>query len=306
MISVQNLLQQLNGSDMTDNEQKLHQAGQYLEEGKYLHAIQIYYKLLESSEYKRKALIKLVEIYDKQNQTQSAVKVFEDYLRENSADSNMRTFFAQFLIRKKEYNYAHEILSTVSKQENPEKNFLMGLVNFYLEDYEVAEINFSDYVDQNKTSDLLVDAYLYSAKCNIKMQNYDKALQKVQLTESIDKSNFESYFIYARVFYHKEMYFHASENIQKAIKLNPTNHNLYELSGKIFYKIGEYNKAEKEIRNYLNNSEPNSESYAFLGIILKELKRYKEALEYFNLALKINPRNKIAKQEQAYCKLKLK
>lgn len=290
---------------MTELEAKFNKANQLFEQKKYLHAIQLYKYFLDEPEFSRKALIRLTEIYDIQNQTEAAISLFEDYLEHHLDDDNLRTYFAQFLIRKSYYQEAHQILSGVSTKAQPEKNFLMGLVNYYLNDYDVAQINFQEFVKQNPKSDLLPEAFHYLSKCHIELKFFDAALKYTETALKLDSQNPYLFKTRALIYYQKEMYFHAAESIKKAQTLNPLDYELLKIAAKIFFKLGEYDKAQRDLRLYLDKTEPDSEALALMGIILKELKNFKDALAYFELTLKLNSSNELAKKELDDCKEKL-
>lgn len=277
---------------MTEFESKFEKAEQYFLEKKYLHALQIFQSLLEIPRLKRKALIKLIEIYDIQNQLDSAIKVFEEYLEQSNDDENMRAYYAQFLIRHKKYSEAHDILSSISTQNRPEKNFLIGMVNYFLEDYEISVINFNEFISQNSKSDLIAEAYLYIGKCKIKQGDLDAALVYLEKSESIDNQNHEIYFSLALVYYLKEMYFHSLEELKKSISLDPSDVESLELSAKILFKLGEYEKSRRDFALLLNRTEPSAEIFALLGFVCKNMKDFESANFYFESALKLNPSDK--------------
>ena len=290
---------------MTELEAKFNKANQLYEQKKYLHAIQLYKKFLDEPEFSRKALIRLTEIYDIQNQTEAAISLFEEYLQNNLDDDNLRTYFAQFLIRKNYYQEAHQILSGVSTKAQPEKNFLMGLVNYYLGDYKIAQINFQEFVKQNPKSDLLPEAFHYLSKCRIELNYYDEALEYTETALKLDSQNPFLFKTRALIYYQKEMYFHAAECIKKAQRLNPLDYELLKIAANVFFKLGEYEKARRDLTLYVDKTETDSEALALMGIILKELKNYKDAFAYFELALKRNSSNELAQKELDDCKKKL-
>lgn len=287
---------------MTENENKFTEAEEYLTQKKYLQAIQIFHFLLEIPQYKRKSIIKLIEIYDIQNQVDAAVNLFENYLAENPGDENIRTFYAQFLIRRKKYDEAHDILSGVSMKNFPAKNFLMGLTNYYLSDYDISLINFNEFIQQNKNSELLPEAYLYLSKCHLKNHELDLALNKLKRSEELSNQNYEVHLTFAIVYYLKEMFFHALESIKKSIQLNSLGVSNYEWSGKIYFKLREYEKARKEFETVVKLKKTDSEIYALLGLTCLEMNDKNSAKKYFELALKINPANEIALSGLANCK----
>lgn len=287
---------------MTEYESKFNKAEEYLNKKQYLQALQIFQSLQDVPQFRRKSIINLIEIYDAQNQVDSAIKLFENYLSDEPEDENIRTFYAQFLIRHKKYADAHDVLSGVSIKKHPEKNFLMGMVNYYLNDYEISLINFEEFIKRNKTSELLPEAHLYSAKCHLKNRELDLALKELKKSEELSNHNYEVYQTFAMVYYFKEMYFHALESLRKSIELNPVEVSNYELSGKIYFKLGEYQKARKELETASEKTDLDSEAYALLGIACLKLKDNNTARKYFKLALKKNPANEIALKELANCK----
>lgn len=287
---------------MTEFESKFEKAEQFFSEKKYLHALQIFQSLLEIPQFQRKALIKLIEIYDIQNQLDSAIKVFEEYFQHSIEDENMRAYYAQFLIRHNKYSEAHDILSSISSQNRPEKNFLIGMVNYFLADYEISVINFNEFINQNSKSDLIAEAYLYIGKCKIKQNELDAALVYLEKSESLNNQNREVYFSFALVYFLKEMYFHSLEKIKKSISIDPSDFESLELSAKILYKLGEYEKSRRELELLLNRTEPNAEIFALLGYTCKNLKDFESANLYFESALKLNPSDKSILLAMSECK----
>ena len=286
---------------MTEHEAKLQKAGQFLEHGKYLHAIQIYKSLLQDPQTKRKAVIKLVEIYDGQNHYEAAVNTFEFYFESEPDDENMRAFYAQFLIKYEQYNEAVQTLSLVSSKNQPEKNFLIGTINYHLGEYEIAIINFKEFIRHNKNSVFNVDANLSLARCFVELNDYEKALEYLKLCEEIESNNFNVLKTLAEVYFEKEMFYHANEKIQKAITIFPIDLDLFQLSAKIFLKLNEPDIALKELNFYLENTKPTAESYALKGLIFQKKNDFEEAIIYFEKALELNPADEIATKGKHAC-----
>ena len=286
---------------MNEHENKFQKAKEFLEERKYLQALQLFHSLLDVPQYRRKSIIQLIEIYDIQNQVESAIKLFEGYLEENSNDENIRAYYAQFLIRRKKYSVAHDVLSGVSTKNHPEKNFLLGMINFYLDDYEISRLNFEEFIQNNNKSELLPEAHLYIAKCNLKNHKLESALDHLKRSEELSNHNYEIYLTLGIVYYLKEMYFHAIQSIKKSIQLNPAEISNYEWSGKIYFKMNEYEKARKEFERVTVLKDSDSEIYALLGMTCSKIKDIDSAKSYFELALKLNPANEVALRGLAEC-----
>lgn len=264
-------------------------------EGKFLHALQIYYILLKNKNHKKSAVIKLADIYQKFGKIDKAIILFENYLSEN-LDIEMRKYFANYLIKNGHNEKALEVLEYISKESNPEIFFLTGLANYKSKEYEIAKINFVEFVKRNKKSELLPDAYLYISKSYRHLNNFDLALENAKISEMIWNRNFELYLNLAKIYFHKEMYLHAFEAVSKAIKINNKEFRLYKWAGKILYYMDEFEKAEDYLRKFINecDSIQDSEIYALLGGTCLKNRKYKEAQDYFELSLKIDPGNETA------------
>jgi tetratricopeptide (TPR) repeat protein len=100
------------------------------------------------------------------------------------------------------------------------------------------------------------------------------------------------------------MYTHAVSSISKALKLNAGEPEVYRWAGKIFLKVGEYLKAEEYFQKYVGMVEyPASEIYSELGDAYLKTNKTANALQYYELALKLDPLNKFAaegKKKAAY------
>lgn len=287
---------------MKQDDYKIQIAESLEKEGKFLHALQIYYVLLKNKIYKKTAVVKLAEIYQKFGKIDKAVLLFEDFLFEN-LDIEMHKYYTHYLIKNEWYDKALETLQYISKETNPEAYFLTGLANYKLKEYEISIINFTEFVRKNKRSDLLADAYLFLSKSYRHLNQFDKALEYAKLSELIWNRNFDLYFNFAKTYYQKEMYHHAFEAVSKAIKLNSAEYGLYKWAGKILYRMEEYEKAHNYLKKYIDesNSCKDPETFALLGGTYFKKKEYKQAEMYFEMCLKFDPSNDFAKQGKIDC-----
>ncbi len=85
------------------------------------------------------------------------------------------------------------------------------------------------------------------------------------------------------------------DSIEKSIKLNPNSIISYEWAGKIFLRARDYLKAEEYFSKFIDSAEEiSSETYSNLAEVYLHAKKIQSALDYFELALKIDPNNKNA------------
>lgn len=274
---------------------KLSTAANFKAQGKYLHAIQICEQLL--SEYPNNPDIhfELAELYDLSGNLDSSFHLIETYLDNNPADKDVRLFYGQFLLKNQLWNEAIEIFSLFTHEEKPIVLFLLGYSYFMLKDYEMARINYLSFLSHKTDRELTYESYIYLAKIEVEMKDFEQALSYAKQSEILYSSFWELHLIYAMCYYNLGMDAHAILSIEKAIKLNPKGIASYEWAGKIFLRSGDYLKAEKHFTKYVESVEDiSSETYANLGQACLNSNKTKSALNYFELALKIDPDNKNA------------
>jgi tetratricopeptide (TPR) repeat protein len=100
-----------------------------------------------------------------------------------------------------------------------------------------------------------------------------------------------------RLYERKGNYRRAIEWYKKASGVPPKNANYLNFLGAMFAKLGKHAEAERYFKQAIKCKEGAiDESYYNLGHIVGAHGRYKEALSYFEKALKLDPKYKYAKQ----------
>ncbi len=274
---------------------KIRTAKEFEAQGKLLHAVQIYTSIIEDFPEFIDAYFNLADLYENLGNIQPAVKILKELLDLDPEDNEVRLFLGQFYLRNMLWDETIEILSYMLPEEEPVVLFFLGYSYFMLEDYELAKINFLNFIDYEAESELIHEANLYIAKIEIKLENYESALQSAKKAEGIYSNFWELNIIYAEIYYQLGMYAHAVPSAEKAMKLNPGEPSIFELAGKIYLKHGDYLKAEKYFRLYIELVEnASAENYTKLAEACLKVNKPKDALAYFDIALKLDPLNKFA------------
>ncbi|MFC2133237.1 tetratricopeptide repeat protein [Bacteroidota bacterium] len=286
---------------MNEFEFKLKSALEYEKEGKLLHAVQVLTPLLNEENSRRTACIRLAGIYEKLNNVTAASEILNSYLNDKPEDDNVRKFFGQFLIKHSLYEEALDILSSLPVELHQEIYFLLGIANFYLNDYKIAKINFDTFIKKNSKSDLLPEAYLYLAKTYSELGQFDEAMKIARESEKLFSFNYEVHLTLAVIYFHKKMYYHAKDAVKKALSMNEEDALLLEWAGKIFFKLGEFEETEKYLRLCIEYPNPSSETLSLLGLACLNTNKLSDASIFFDESLKINPRNREAIEGKIRC-----
>ncbi|MEO8398612.1 MAG: tetratricopeptide repeat protein [Ignavibacteriaceae bacterium] len=274
---------------------KIKTAREFEAQGKYLHAVQIYNKIIQDHPELVEAYFDLADLYESLGSIEPGIKLLQNFVDKNPDEKDVRLFLGQYLLRNTKWNEAIEVLSYLLPEEEPVVSFFLGYSHFMLSEYEIAKLNFLNFISKECHSELLNEANLYLAKIEIELKNFESALTYSKKTEGLYANFWELNLIYSKCYYNLAMYAHAINPIEKAIKLNPKELNLYQLAGKIYLKHGDYLKAEKYFLKFIESiGDVSSDDYAKLAEACLRGMKPKEAVNYFDIAIKLDPQNKYA------------
>ncbi|MHB1686549.1 MAG: tetratricopeptide repeat protein [Ignavibacteriaceae bacterium] len=274
---------------------KIKTAHAFENEGKLLHAAQIYISIINEYPDFADAYFNLAHLYEKLGNINPAIELLNSLLEINSENKDARLFYGQFLLRNSRWEEAIEVLGFILPEEEPVVAFFLGYSHFMLTEFELSKISFSNFVSVEKDNELIHEAYIYLAKIEIKLKNFESALAFAKKADVLYSNFWELNHIYAETYFNLGMFAHAVAPVEKAIKLNQSEPSPYELAGKIYLKLGDYQKAEKYFLKFIELiDDASSDIYAKLAeACLKSSKPF-DALAYFDIAIKLDPENKLA------------
>ncbi len=285
---------------MLDENQITHKmklASDYEMQGKLLHAVQIYNSIIAENPDYTDAYFALGEVYEKIGNINPAVKLIRNFLTSNPENREVRIYLSEFLMRNKRWDEADEILSYILPEEEPVISFFLGYSHFMQKDYEVARINFLNFLKHGEPDEMLQEANLYLTKIDINLKNFKSALEYLKKTEIVYSNFWEWNLLISVVYYNLGMYTHAIVPVGKSLKLNPQEKSINKWAGKIYLKTGDYQKAEKQFLAYIDAGESaEADIYTELAEACMRSKKPADALAYFEIALKLDPENKFAEE----------
>ncbi|RJP68597.1 MAG: tetratricopeptide repeat protein [Ignavibacteriales bacterium] len=279
-------------------------AGEYETQSKLLHATQIYMNIISNNPGHSVTNIKLADLYDRMGNPSSAILLLTNFLAENPDDLEVRLFLGQLFVNHSMWNDATEILSEILPEKQPLAAFLSGYACFMNKEFDLAEINFNNFIASSSNVEFNGEAYLYLAKIYLNQEKFDEALEASSKAERILNINWEIQLINAVINYQKGMYLHALAFIDKALKLNTAEPSLKEWAGKIHFKLADFVNAEKYFLDVIKNSEPTANTYSYLGLVCLGSNKNREAVKYFNKALNLDPNNVMALDGKQKCQMK--
>jgi len=276
---------------------KLNTAKEFEAEGKYLHAIQIYHSLISEYPDNVEAYINLADMYQVNGQTKNAEKILNSILSKQPDNNEIKLYLAQFFMQNKNWGKALDRLSS----KDPFVAYLNGYCHFKLADYEHAKLYFLSFIASHEEPELIYEAYFLLSKTEFELNQFENSLKYAKKSEVMYNNYWELQLLKAKNYYRLGMFTHASDAILKGMKLNREEAILFEWAGKINMKLDNFVKAKNYFQKQMELKETiTSGDYAFLAEACMKSGKLREALNFYDTAIKMDPQNVSALKGKEY------
>ncbi|MEP0861494.1 MAG: hypothetical protein HRF52_08665 [Ignavibacterium sp.] len=269
--------------DAQEKEKLKQMADNFVLTGKYLHAAQIYHRLLNETgkmDYK----FSLAETYLQMGFIEASDKYYISVLDEFPNNDEMRLEVSSLLIKSKNWEKIIEILSMVDSNKKSVVDFILGFAYLKTEDYKFAKHYLEKFIKSEDDPELKIEAVYYLGIANYHQHNFEEAIKRFKESEFHQNSNADFYFYLASSYRMLGMFTHASLYITKALRLNRISAGILLEAAKIYNKLEQFKKANKYLSMYGEVSKTVPNDYLitlaenFLG-----LKRIKDAEKVISL-----------------------
>jgi len=273
---------------------KIKSAKEFETKGMYLHAIQVYQLLIEEFPEIPESYINLADIYQIKGMKKSAEKILKLILNRQPDNYEIKLYYVQFLMQNEKWDEALNLLLSLSI-EDPFASYLTGYCYFSLNDYELAKVHLLGFIISDEEPELIHEAYLILSKLELELNQYKNALKYAKKAEVMYDDDWELQLIISKIYYYLKMYTHSFDSINKGIKLNKKEAVLYKWAGKINLKLVDYEKAKKYFEKHIElKKDITSNDYIYLANACLKSGKLNEALNFFNAAIRLDPKNKTA------------
>lgn len=264
----------------------------YKTEGNLLHAYQICISIISEYHDDFDVHIAFAEVCELIGNINPAIEAIKDFITEHDNDHRAIMFLGQFLLHNSRYDEAINALSLILPEEAPEVSFLTGYAHFLLEEYEHASVHLKRYIKLNK-SNLNIHSIFMLIKSQIQLKEYNDSLKLLKKFEKTFYYDDTFNLLSSIVYYNLGMIEHAVAHIERAIAIQPKDSQINLWSGKIHFKAENLSKAEKSLLVSVNHSEDiSSEACYLLAEIYLQQNKIDEALKYYDLAVKLEPKKR--------------
>ncbi|MCN4143946.1 MAG: tetratricopeptide repeat protein [Thiohalomonas sp.] len=268
------------------------------------------------------ALVLKVDLLKKQNRDLQAIQVLDKIVGKLPENKGLRLKLVRLLVKSKHYEQALEQIQRLAQKElAPEVLFGISLLSIemdkldeakqYLErlhahrlyasesayfigqleagrkNYPEAEIWFK----QVKNGKYTFEAYRGLVMVYAQQKKFEQAFKLLEHSSAANsKQSTEILQIKAEVYAQAENHIKAYDIYTEALALAPDNHDLLYCRAMLAEKFGRIDLLEKDLHTILAANTKDNQALNALGYTLADrTTRYKEARQYIERALKINP-----------------
>lgn len=273
--------------------------------GYYRHAIENFYKAIDSEDFSVELLFEIAQCYFFMNNTERALNYIEQILETNPIHIESLKLLKEIFVKKQAWNEAEqtakniysisqnindlaEVLKFLNKQklfeeifeykiteENPDIFFEKAYAKFHLELLDDALLFINKALDlaPNNTNFLLLKGKIL-LKNNSDQEAYN-LLKKI----IFDEENYDILNFYGFVYQRNGEYEKSIKCFSKCLKINKNKDESYYNCASTYFKMGDYNLAKKYYNLAISRSPENSRYHLALANVYYAEKNYKRAYE---------------------------
>ena len=245
-------------------------------------------KAIQNKLFLREAYLTLTEIEISFQDYKKALKHFQAGLQFKAYYNKSRDYIklGDLYLKNKQFASAeYAFLQALSLTETPDRD-LRSIYGLYSRLKKLKELGcFLEQIDPFQVESI----YFMQVRLFMDLEQYQKA---IEILEQINqkKKNSRAFVMLARIAEKQKDPFKMELFANKTVLLEPENHEYHFFNAQILYKLKKYRLAEEAAFSTIQfHPEPSHGLYSFRGRLRYLLKDYAEAVEDWEMAIKLKP-----------------
>lgn len=267
-------------------ESRLEQARSFVEEGRLLHAMQIYEQLISQDRTCLDAYLGLASIYEELKRYPAAEKLLTRALEDCGRVAKIICRLGDLCMQQEEYARAIEYYRLLETSKLPNVHYNLAISYFYLGDLVKAEkyLRVTLKYDPHfpKINETLGDLL-------IRKKAYSEAVRYLRRGIELNPYSAISHYLlgvaYCGLFDWKSAY----EEFLTAIDMDPKEARAWESCGRVLLYLQRFDEAESYLRKALELDPDDAETLVDYGFLCLKRSQLDDAMDYFARALKLHP-----------------
>ena len=258
----------------------------FVEEGKLLHATQIYKRLISEEPTLPKAYLELASIYEDFERHTAAEKLLLDAWERCGRSPEIIYRLGNLHLRCAQYERAISYYRTLESSKLPHVHFNLGVAYFYLGNLPRAEKHLQLTLKYDphfpKINETIGDLL-------IRRKAYAEAVRYLRRGIQIDPYSSISHYLLGIAYSALYDWKNAYEEFVTAIEMDPKEVRAWERCGDVLLRLGRLDEAESYLKKALVLDPGFADTFVDFGYLSLQRGQPDEAMSYFSRALKLQP-----------------
>ncbi|MCK5572557.1 MAG: tetratricopeptide repeat protein [Bacteroidetes bacterium] len=264
----------------------LEKARGFAEEGKALHAIQLYRRVQEDEPSAVESYARLAILYSEQGHNNSAESVLGLGLKRDPTNPELLLLLGDLLVREGRYSSAISCYSRIRRFKRPGIHLRLGLAHFRAGDLVAAEheLRSAIRVDPSlpKVHELLGEILLRGGDAEHAIAELRRAIRR-------DRYSGTAHRLLGSALLDTQHVVEAHEEFLLAVDMNPDDPVAWQLCGETLIRMRQYSDAEYYLKRALSLDPTSADVTTSLGYLCIRKGDVERAQEAFEAALRIEP-----------------
>jgi len=278
----------------------LEQAETFYAEGKFLHASQVYHRILMTDPSVQIAWLRLSHVQGELKQFDAAERTLQKAL-EQFKDSREMHFYHGLLELRREH-FARSLLyfrrllpveRTLSKIFRSHLHFNIGVAYWRLQKHRLAESHLQRVFQLDPE---FLGAGELLGELLTRRNASEEAIRVLRKVTTDYPSRWLACYWLGMALMGRGEWDAALRELTKAVELNPNDPSGWLNSGEALLALGRIPEAERPLRRAIELSPRSSEAIASYGTLLLRVNELEQAEDFFDRALELDPANERARQ----------
>ncbi len=265
----------------------LRQAEAYVAEGKPLHAVQLYRRLLNEVPTFTEAAFELSYLYLEAGQADAAESVLLRTLDAAPAERTEVIFMlGNLYLRTARYPQALERYGELSELDLPQVHFNSALAHFYGGDMARAEAGFRRTLAADPTFPRINESL---GELLIKRKAYVEAVSSLEKAVELDPYAWINHYLLGVALYGNRQHREAYDSLVQALDLDPSEPNGWLMCGEVLIAMNRLDEAEQYLKKAVELNDRMAAAWANLALAALKRDRFQEAGAHLERAVALDP-----------------
>ncbi len=271
----------------------LDHARSFVEDEKYLHAYQVYLRLLFTEPDFLPAYLELASLYAERGELPAAIALLEKAEAGFPGNDDVVFRLGGLYLRAERYDRALTVLKRIALKNLPQVHYAMGIAHFCKNNFRLAEEQFRL---TRRIDPAFPKVNQSLGELLIQRGAYTEAVDVLKRAVEIDPYSALNHSLLGQAYSRLDQWKTACEEFILAVDMDPGDAAGWRLCGETLISLKRFDEAESYLRKALALSPGSPETLVDLGTVLSKRGDNVRALDCIEQALRLDPANDRARK----------